>query len=69
MAIAARESRRMLALDVRSMVWQEKKFDAERFIKTGKLAEFRQYPLPDTPQMREALEAAYREKKRLDGGG
>ncbi len=69
MAVAARESRRLLALDVRTMVWQEKKFDAERFVKTGNVAEYKQYPLPDTPQMREAIEAAYEEKKRLAGRG
>jgi len=69
MAIAARESRRVLALDVRTMVWQEKKFDAEKFVKTGKLAEYKTYPLPDTPQMRIALAAAQREKERLAGRG
>ena len=69
MAVAARESRRTLALDVRAMVWQEKRFDAERFVKTGKVAEYKKYPLPDTPQMREALKAAYREKERQAGRG
>lgn len=69
MAIAARESRRTLALDVRAMVWQEKKFDVERFVTTGKVDEYKKYPLPDTPQMREALAAAHREKERLAGKG
>lgn len=69
MAVAARESRRLLALDVRTLIWQEKKFDAEKFVRTGNVAEHKRYPLPDTPQMREALEAAYREKKRLAGRG
>ncbi len=69
MAIAARESRRALALDVRTLVWQEKRFDAERFVTTGKIAEYKKYPLPDTPQMREALEAAYRQKELQAGRG
>ncbi len=69
MAISARESRRLLALDVRTMVWQDKKFDAEKFVKTGNVAEYKTYPLPDTPQMRAALKAAYQEKARLDGRG
>ena len=64
MAMAARESRRMLAVDVRALVWQEKRFNAERFVRTGQLVEYKKYPLPDTQQMRKALEAAYREKER-----
>jgi len=67
MVVAARESRRALALDVRALVWQNKRFDAETFVKTGHLAEYRAYPLPDTPMMREALAEAYREKERLFG--
>ena len=69
MAVGARESRRALAVDVRALVWQEKRFDPGRFIKTGHIAEYKAYPLPDTPQMREALEAAYREKERQAGRG
>jgi len=69
MAVAARESRRMLAVDVRTMVWQEKRFDPERFVRFGNVAEYKQYPLPDTPQMREALKAAYLEKERQAGRG
>ena len=67
MAVAARESRRALVLDVRAMVWQEKRFDAERFVKTGSVAVYKAYPLPDTPAMREALAEAYREKARQSG--
>jgi hypothetical protein len=69
MAVAARESRRMFALDVRTLVWQKKKFDAERFVRTGKVSEYKAYPLPDTPAMRKALEEAYEEKKRQAGRG
>ena len=68
MAVGSRESRRALAMDVRSMVWLDKKFDAERFLRTGYVAEFKTYPLPDTPEMNAALEHAYAEKKRLFGG-
>ena len=68
MALGSRESRRALALDVRTLVWQEKKFDAEKFIRTGELVVYRTPAVPDTPQMREALEKAYEEKRRLFGG-
>lgn len=69
MAAGAREARRALAVDVRTLVWQEKRFDAERFIRMGQIAEWKAYPLPDTPQMREALAKAYEEKRRLFGNG
>ena len=68
MATAARESRRALAVDVRALVWQEKKFDVERFVRTGQLWDYKAYPLPDTPEMRAALKAAYEEKRRQSGG-
>jgi len=67
MAVGAREARRVLAVDVRMLVWQEKKFDAARFIRTGMIFEHKMYPLPDTPEMREALAEAYREKERQTG--
>jgi hypothetical protein len=67
MTVAARESRRMLALDVRMLVWQEKRFDAERYIRAGSVMEYKAYPLPDTPAMRDALKEAYRQKERQNG--
>jgi len=63
MAVAARESRRALAVDVRALVWQEKRFDAERFIRTGQLVEWGRYGAPDTPAMREAKAAVERERE------
>ena len=63
MAVAARESRRALALDVRAMVWQEKRFDAERFIRTGQVTVWGKYDVPDTPAMREAKAAVERERE------
>ena len=71
MAVAARESRRALALDVRAMVWQNERFDAERFLRTGQLVEWGVPDLPDTPVMREAREAVEREREmhRLAGRG
>lgn len=63
MAIARRESRRQLALDVRGLVWQLEKFDAERYLRTGALAEYRYHPAPDTPEMRAAMEAVEQERK------
>ncbi len=54
MMVAARESRRALAVDVRGLVRQAKRFDAERFIRTGSLVEWANYGAPDTPEMREA---------------
>ena len=63
MAVAARESRRALAVDVRALVWQEKRFDAERFIRTGQLVEWGHYGVPDTPAMREAKAAVERERE------
>ncbi len=63
MAVAARESRRALALDVRALVWQEKRFDAEHFIRTGQLVEWGNYGAPDTPAMREAKAAVERERE------
>ena len=63
MAVAARESRRALAVDVRALVWQEKRFDAERFIHTGQLVEWGRYGAPDTPAMREAKAAVERERE------
>jgi hypothetical protein len=71
MAVAARESRRALALDVRAMVWQGKRFDVGRFLRTGQLIEWGKYDLPDTPAMREAREDVEREREmhRLAGRG
>ena len=62
MVMAARESRRALALDVRALVWQEKRFDAERFIQTGQLVEWGNYGVPDTPAMRAAKAAVEGER-------
>lgn len=63
MAVAARESRRALAVDVRGLVWQEKRFDAERFIRTGCLMEWGNYGVPDTPAMRAAKADLERERE------
>lgn len=60
--MARREERRRLALDVRGLVWQREKFDAERYLRTGALAEYRYHPAPDTPAMRAAAEAVERER-------
>ena len=69
MAIAARESRRMLALDVRSLVWQEKRFDSDKFIRTGQLIEWGKYALPDTPSMRKARTDVERERDMHEKAG
>ncbi len=69
MVVAARESRRALAVDVRGLVWQEKRFDAERFIRTGHLAEWGNYGAPDTPAMREAKAAVEREREMHEQAG
>ena len=63
MMVGARESRRALAVDVRSLVWQDKRFDAERFIRTGQLTAWGNYGAPDTPAMREAKAAVERERE------
>ena len=63
MAVAARQARRVLAVDVRALVWQEKRFDAERFIRTGQLVTWGNYGLPDTPAMRDAKAAIERERE------
>jgi hypothetical protein len=63
MAVGARESRRALALDVRALVWQDKRFDAERFLRSGSLVEWGTYGVPDTPAMREAKAAVERERE------
>jgi|GEM_PF-3092816 len=63
MAVGAREARRSLAVDVRCLVWQERRFDAERFITTGSLIEWGNYGVPDTPAMREAKAAVERERE------
>jgi len=63
MAMAARESRRAMVVDVRALVWQEKRFDAARFIRTGELVEWGNYGAPDTPAMREAKAAVERERE------
>ena len=63
MAVAAREARRTLAVDVRGLVWQDKRFDAERFIRTGNLTEWGNYGAPDTPAMREAKAEVERERE------
>ena len=63
MAVGAREARRTLAVDVRSLVWQEKRLDAERFIRTGQLVEWGNYGVPDTPAMAEAKAAVERERE------
>jgi hypothetical protein len=69
MAVAARESRRALAIDVRALVRQEKRFDAERFIRTGQLLEWGHYSAPDTPAMREAKAAVEREREMHEQAG
>ncbi len=69
MAVGARESRRTLAVDVRALVWQEKRFDTERFIRTGKLMEWGKYDVPDTPGMREAKAAVEREREMHEQAG
>jgi hypothetical protein len=69
MAIAARESRRTLALDVRALVWQEKRFDAGRFIRTGQLIEWGKHDAPDTPAMREAKANVEREREMHEQAG
>jgi hypothetical protein len=63
MAVGARESRRALAVDVRSLVWQEKKFDAGKFIRTGQLIEWGNYGVPNTPAMQAAKAAIERERE------
>ena len=63
MAVAARESRRALAVDVRALVWQEKRFDVQRFLSTGHLIEWGNYGAPDTPAMQEAKAAIERERE------
>lgn len=63
MAVAARQSRRSLALDVRVLVWQEKRFDEERFVRLGQVIEWGKYGVPDTPAMREAKAAVERERE------
>ena len=63
MAVAARQSRRALAVDVRTLVWQKKRFDAELFIRTGAVTEWGNYGVPDTPAMREAKAAVERERE------
>ena len=62
MTMAARESRRTLAIDVRALVWQDKRFDAERFVQTGRMIEWGNYGVPDTPAMREAKGDVERER-------
>ena len=69
MMVAARESRRALAVDVRAMVWQQKRFDAERFIRTGNLLEWGNYGAPDTPAMRKAKAAVEREREMHEQAG
>ncbi len=69
MAVAARESRRTLALDVRAMVWQEKRFDADKFVRTGQLIEWGKYDVPDTPGMREAKATVEREREMHEKAG
>lgn len=63
MAVGARESRRALAVDVRALVWQEQRFDVERFIHTGTVREWGHYGAPDTPAMQEAKIAIEREQE------
>lgn len=63
MAVGAREARRALALDVRSVIWQEKRFDAARFVHTGHLVDWGNYGVPDTPAMREAQAEIERERE------
>ena len=69
MATAARESRRLLALDVRSLVWQEKRFDADKFVRTGQLIEWGKYAVPDTPAMRKARANVEREREMHEKAG
>ena len=69
MAAGSRESRRALAVDVRALIWQAKRFDAGRFVRTGQLMEWGDYGVPDTPEMREAKAAVERERDMHEQAG
>jgi len=69
MAVGAREARRALAVDVRALVWQQTRFDAGRFIRTGQTVEWGNYGVPDTPAMREAKLDAIREREMHERAG
>jgi len=69
MAQGHRQSRRLLALDVRTLILTDKKFEPETYLNTGHIAIYRPQALPDTPQMREALAQAKRERERQIRGG
>ena len=61
MLTGRQRERRLLALDVRQLVWIGR-FDAERYLRTGTTQEWIQDgELPDTPLLREAMERTRRE--------
>ena len=63
MAVGSTEQRRLLALDVRALVWA-KRFDVDRFLRTGALQEWvSNGELPDTPLMRQAIADLEREQE------
>ncbi len=68
MAAGANEARRLLALDVRNLIWVGR-FEAQRFIRTGFIAEWSDVTeYPDTPAMREAIRKAEEEAARQRAG-
>jgi len=65
MLTGRQRERRLLALDVRQLVWIGR-FDAERYLRTGVTQEWIEGgELPDTPLMRQAIEDLKIEQERL----
>jgi hypothetical protein len=63
MADGRRRSRRLLALDVRQLIWIQR-FDAERYLRTGTMQEWISGgEIPDTPLMRQAMADLEREQE------
>jgi len=65
MAAGRDEAQRQLALDVRTCIFAEKRFETFQFVHRGYIAEYKQQPLPETPLIAAAREQLKREREAL----
>lgn len=61
MAMARREQRRALSLDVWRL-FVDTKIDTEEYMRTGSIDPLQRHPLPDNPLIHEAIERIERER-------
>jgi hypothetical protein len=58
----------MLALDICRLQNVQKKWNPDDFIRAGAIHEWKQYPLPDTPEMNAAIAEAEAQRRPRGNG-